>query len=79
MTDPTMIRRNDDGSIDFSFYRTNARALRAQAMRESSLPKVSAGALAAIACVLGLTMLFAPGPAQDSGSVVASAPTRAIR
>ena len=41
------IRRHPDGSIDFDFYRADARALRRQAMRDAIAPRrVSVGALA---------------------------------
>ena len=78
MSEANFVRRNEDGSIDFNFYRRNARTLRAQAMRESVLPRVSAVVLLAVACVLALTVAFTPGPSDD-GDMVASAPTRTIR
>jgi hypothetical protein len=74
MTHTDTSRRHPDGSIDFDFYRADAKALRRQAMRDvgtlRGVRRASAGVLAA--AVLGLTMVLAFAPRQDR-NVVAEA------
>jgi hypothetical protein len=64
MTQSHEYRRNRDGSIDFDFYRTQAVALRAQAMRDGFKLRIAFRfSLITLTLLAGAT-LFASMPAQ---------------
>jgi len=57
-------RRHGDGSIDFDFYRGRSATLRAQAMRDTLLPKRAPKAALFVAAVAIVTFIAAVMPAR---------------
>jgi len=70
------IRQHRDGSIDFDFYRTQAIAMRAHAMRDAFVLKATSKFVLVMAVALGLVTVLASAPGQralDNGGAGAAA------
>jgi hypothetical protein len=66
------VRRHDDNSIDFDFYRTRSIALRRQAMRDSlTLRTASAGALV-MAGAVGFAIVIPSATTPTLGDRIAT-------
>ena len=59
------IRRHPDGSIDFDFYRTNATALRGQAMRDNHTLRMASAGAVVMAGAIGFALVVPSAPALD--------------
>ena len=77
MTQTDTVRRHSNGSIDLDFYRSQATALRRQAMRDAAtLRKAFAGLLVTMS-VLGIMAGIAASPRQGTGTATANIATSA--
>lgn len=71
-------RRHPDGSIDFDFYRSEATALRRQAMRDAATVRTASAGVLVMAGALGFAVII-PSIAAPVRDQLAAAWTSSIR